>query len=285
MVGPYAGAGRDGARVAALELHMGLSANDVEGRAEDENIESLEVEVAAIHNIKRAGFGDDVVEHIHVVELAMADADEGRDTAAQVQQGMQFDGGFGGAESRPREQGQAEIDGGGIHGVDGGFQVGADRFGGVHGSGDTNQHLGQVGPDPPIVGLVGIRQSRARNPAAKPQVIESRLHRPEAGLDISQALAPSQLRECHREKLIHAGEATMSPVSTVATYTAVELMRGQMAHQLGENSAARVHPPLSQQTGNPRMKPKSPLRNSNRKRPERKSTPFAIMTCSRSPMR
>ena len=48
------------------------------------------------------------------MNLAVRNADEGRDVAAQVQQRVQFDGGLVLAEPGPREQRQTQVDGGRI---------------------------------------------------------------------------------------------------------------------------------------------------------------------------
>jgi hypothetical protein len=73
------------------------------------------------------------------------------------------------------------------------------------------------------------------------------------------------LGEGHREKLIHAREATMPLVAAVATNTAMELVSGKVADHLGEDSAAGVHAPLSAATA-VRQGAARPSRNSNRKR-------------------
>jgi hypothetical protein len=45
-----------------------------------------------------------LVEHIHVVHLAIGDADKRRDIAAQIEQCVHFYSPFAAAETRPREQ-------------------------------------------------------------------------------------------------------------------------------------------------------------------------------------
>jgi hypothetical protein len=47
-----------------------------------QRIETIEREVAAVHDIERARLGDEHIENIHVVELAVGDVDETGDTAA-----------------------------------------------------------------------------------------------------------------------------------------------------------------------------------------------------------
>ena len=74
----------------------------------------------------------------------------------------------------------------------------------MQGLGNADQVVCEVGEDAPIVSLVGVGQSRARNPAAKSHVVEFAAHRPQAGFDIAEALAVSELSESHRQILIPA---------------------------------------------------------------------------------
>lgn len=99
-----------GPRVAALEQCVGRSAHDEEGRLQLKAVRPLEVDVAAIHHIERAGFDGDLVEDVDVVYLAVGDADKGWDRAAQVQQRVQFDSRFVGAEPGPWKQCEGKID-------------------------------------------------------------------------------------------------------------------------------------------------------------------------------
>jgi hypothetical protein len=54
--------------------------------------------------------------------------DESRDVAAQIEQRVEFDGGLGALERRPGEQREAEIDGGGVEGIDGLAELGAEAI-------------------------------------------------------------------------------------------------------------------------------------------------------------
>jgi hypothetical protein len=69
-----------------------------------------EVHVAPIHHVEGAGLHGQDVEHVHIVQLAVADVDEGWNSPAQVQQRVQLDGRFGRAKRRPLEQAQTQIE-------------------------------------------------------------------------------------------------------------------------------------------------------------------------------
>src|SRR5206468_5182087 len=83
-----------------------------------ETIQPLEVEEAPIHDVERAGLGQQLIEDVDLVHLAVADVDEGRDVAAQIEQRVQFDRRLGRAKGCPRKHRQTQIDGRGIQRVD-----------------------------------------------------------------------------------------------------------------------------------------------------------------------
>jgi hypothetical protein len=61
-------------RVTAREHHVGFRAHHQEGGAEREGVETLEIDVAAVHDIERASFGIDLVEDVDVVHFAVSNA-------------------------------------------------------------------------------------------------------------------------------------------------------------------------------------------------------------------
>ncbi len=52
-----------------------------------QGVEPLEVQAAAIHHVVGAWFGDEQLQHIDIVELAVRDMDEGGNGSVQVEQG------------------------------------------------------------------------------------------------------------------------------------------------------------------------------------------------------
>ena len=89
-----------------------------------------------------------------------------------------------------------------------------------------------------------VGQRGAGDPTAKAHVVELRLLSPQAGFDIAQALPVGELRECHGQILVPAGEILRVAVSAVAGNAFVEFLVGQMLDQLRKHGAARVHPAL-----------------------------------------
>ena len=158
---------------------------------------------------------------------------------------MQFDRRFGAAKASPGEQRQAQVDGGGIEGIDGGVEIGADGLVSVHRAGDANEYLRQVFPNAPVMSLVGVGQRRTRDASPESQMVKPVCHRTQAGFDVTKALAPRQLGERHGKELVHAREATMPPLPAVAADAPMKLVSGEVVDQLREDGTAGVHGPLS----------------------------------------
>ena len=98
LVADQPGRAIDWMRVAALGLEVRLAAGHEEAAGLVEAVETLEVEEAAIHDVERAGLGQELIEDVDLVHLAVADIDEGRDVPAQIEQGMQLDRSLGRAD-------------------------------------------------------------------------------------------------------------------------------------------------------------------------------------------
>ena len=158
--------------------------------------------------------------------------DKRRDAALQVQQGMEFDGGLGLAEVRPGEHGQAQVDGGGVEGVDGVIEFQSQVVPGIQGPGETDEGLGEVGIQAPVALLVGVGQGIAGDAAAQSHVIEFILVRPQADFDITQALAVGELGEGQTEELVEAGKGFDVPIALITPDTAAEAVHGQVGHEL-----------------------------------------------------
>ena len=152
----------DGMRVAPLQNDVLLGADDEERRAEGEHEEAFEIDVGSIHNVEGAGLGVDFVKDVDVVHFAVGNADKCGDIAPQVQQGVHLHGSLALSELCPREQREAQVDGGRVQRVQTLIQVHADRVADVQGPRDANQDLGEIGIDPPVARFVGVSASVER---------------------------------------------------------------------------------------------------------------------------
>jgi len=93
-----------GPRVTAGAAEVLFGAGDEESGALMNPMPAGEVEIAAIHDVKRTGFPDDLVEDIDIMNTARGDNDDGGKVALEGQQRVPFDGGLVTAESSPRKQ-------------------------------------------------------------------------------------------------------------------------------------------------------------------------------------
>ena len=159
------------------------------------------------------------------------------------------------AKFGPREQGQTEVDGGRIQGIDRLIQFDTEGIGGVKFSGFRNKDLREVCINLPVPGLIGMGKGIAGNLSPDAQMIKSGLGCPQADLDISEAFAIGKLGEGHAEVLVPAGKADHLAVAVVLIDAFSELVCGDKVHQLGKDRSPGIHvlPPhsLMRETGTP----------------------------------
>jgi hypothetical protein len=72
LIADQAGGSIHGMGVAALDLEVGLAAGYEEAARLVHPMESLEIEIAPIHDIERTGLGQQLIEDIDLVHLAIA---------------------------------------------------------------------------------------------------------------------------------------------------------------------------------------------------------------------
>ena len=229
------------AGVAAGEAEVFLCASDEESGTQMQAMPACEVEIAAIHDVERAGLPDDLVEDIDIVDTAGRDNDDGRKVALEREQGVQFDGGFVAAEPGPRKQREAQVNGGGIQRVGGGLEIGEERIPGVKGGGLRDEYLGEVSEDAPVALFVGIGKRAAGGGLAETGVIEFGAEGGEAGFDVAETFPPGELGEGEDEELFVSGEFADAEVAVVTGDTLVEFVFGKEIQELGEDGATFVH--------------------------------------------
>ena len=248
-------------RVAPLCFEIGLRARDKERPGEMQSVQALEVEIAPVHHVKGARLGQQLVEHIDVVPLAVGDADEARNVAAQIDQCVQLDRRLGRTKRCPRKQRQAQIDRCGVQGVDGIFQIHAEGLVDVEPARDSDQVLGKLGIDAPVARFVRVGKRAPGHRSANAQVVKLRILGPKARFDVAQALAVAELGKRHAAKLIRATEIAHPMIAAVALDDAPESLPRQMIHQLREHQFADVHAPRPL----PRRREDCAFRRSNRR--------------------
>ena len=82
LVTDKSGGAINGSRIQPFELSVGLGSGDKEATRVVQGIKPIESQIAAVHDVKSAGFSDEYIENIHVVEPAVGDVDKAWDAAA-----------------------------------------------------------------------------------------------------------------------------------------------------------------------------------------------------------
>ncbi len=206
-------------------------------------VEAGKVYIRSIHDVDGASLDKKFVEDIDIVNFSMCDTYNNRDTAPQVQQGMEFDGGLALSEFGPREDRKTEIDDRGIEGVDRPVELQSEILGSVQFSGRLNQHLSEVGVDAPVAGFVGVGQGVSGDLAPNPHVIKLGFRHAQTRFDIPQTLPVGQLRKGHTEKLIPTRKTFHLVIAFVPFYTLAKLVRWYKIHQLSKNDSPDIHRP------------------------------------------
>ena len=179
-----------------------LGPGEEEGTDLVHQVQALEVQVGTVHDVDGSRFRGEDVEHVDVVELAVGNVHEARDGSAQVQQCVQLHGRLGGSEVGPGKDGQTQVDGGGVQGIDGIGQLYGERFADIEPAGTGDEALGKIRLDAPVATLVGSGQGgashRRRLRLAGPRkagMVELGGMGRQARFDVAQALPQRELGE------------------------------------------------------------------------------------------
>lgn len=241
LVETQAGGFVHGAGVTACAAEVLFGAGDEESAALVEPMPPGKVEVAAIHDVERAGFPDQLVEDIDVMHTAGGDNDDGGKVALESQQGVEFDGGLVLPKRGPRKQRETQVNGGGIQCIGGGLEFKTERLIGVKRGGLPDEDLGEVSEDAPVAIFVGVGQGAAGGGLADAGVVEFWAEGCQAGFDVAQTFAPGQLSKRQHEELFVGGEFADAAVAVVTGDTLVEFVFGEEVEELGEDGATFVH--------------------------------------------
>src|SRR5579885_682338 len=101
--------------------------------------------------------------------------------------------------------------------------------------------LGQAFPQPPIPLLVGLRQSGFGDRFAKPQMVKRLRLGVQAGGNVPQSLAQSQLRQRHADKLLTTAEMPHPRLDMVTFDQTVEPLAMDKVEDLRQHETARIH--------------------------------------------
>jgi len=86
LIAAQAGCLVDGVRINTSILQIGFGTRDEESLGLMQDIEPSEIDITAIHDIETAGLESQLIENIHIPQLAVRDVNEGRNRSAQIEQ-------------------------------------------------------------------------------------------------------------------------------------------------------------------------------------------------------
>ena len=228
--------------ITPFELGIALGASDKERVGLMNHEQALEIQIAAIQQVKRARLDAQLVQGVDLVGLAVGDMYESGDIAPQIQQGVQPHSRLGLPKRCPRKHRQTQVDGSCVEGIHRSIQLDSQRLVRVQRAGDTDQMQRQIGIDLPRTRRVCVGQRVARNRrATKPHVVQPLGLGAQVDLDIAQRLPIGQLRECHRKELIQTREVVDFVIAPVFGDAAAKGAQGQMRHELRKHEFALVH--------------------------------------------
>jgi hypothetical protein len=154
---------------------------------------------------------------------------------------MHLDPRLGGAEVGPAEQGQRQIDGRRVQRIDRVLQLDAQVLADIQPPRLGHQSHGQIAPESPVAVLVRLGQRGTCDGPGESKVVERLGLRVQAGLDIAQAVPPSQLGKDHADELLAASEMASALRRAVSTRKAVECLPVDEVENLGQHETAGVH--------------------------------------------
>ena len=197
---------------------------------------------------KTAGLQAKMVQKGGIVHTRTCDLNEGWNVAAKVEQRVHFDTRTALGCRGPVKQAQAQIDGGGVDGINTLIQVQPNCILAVKAASDTDEVQGKVFKDPAVSSLVGIGQSGAGNLAAKPCVVKLARVRAQAKLNVTKACSRCELGKHHAQELVPVREAERGVAPGIALDAIAKNRLWEVFVELRENKLAFVHGRTSQKS-------------------------------------
>jgi hypothetical protein len=204
-------------------------------------VETGEIDICLVENINGSNLEDKIVERVDIVYFPIGNTDHNGDVAPEIQKGVELHRSFVFSELGPGKYRETEIDGCGIEGIYGIFQLQAEVFVRIQLPGDFYQYLSEVGVDSPVAVFVGMSQSISWDVAPDAHVIQLRLRHTKACLYVSKTFPIRELGEGHAEKLIQTGKRYHFVVAVVTIYALAKMERWNEIHDLRKNGFADIH--------------------------------------------
>jgi hypothetical protein len=224
-------------RVKAPGVHVAFGTGHKEGAGLMHLKQASKLDVASVLDVECTSFQNQDIQNINLVHLAIADVEEGRNRASEVQQGVQHDGCLCFAKQRPVKQAQIHIDGVGIQCLDRFLEIEPQVLVYIKLESVPVQNCSQVVLDSTVARLVGIGQVRAVNAVAQSHGVKLARIGSKRHFDLS----PSQLGKSHDSKLLRESQAPHARVVVIAGHDARKACPWGELHDLREQGLADIH--------------------------------------------
>lgn len=225
-------------------VEVALRANHEVSHALVETIQTQEIDVATVHNVKSSRFQNQLIQDVDIVNAPSGDCDITRDAAAKIQQCMCFDRRFVFAKLCPGKKRETQIDSCRIESINRLVQTQPEILVLVEFSSSANQNLTQIGPNAPIAAFVRIGKCAARHLRPNSHMVEFGFHRAQTSFDIAEAFPISQLSESHAEELVQARKFLNLVIAMITIHALSKFVQRNKIQNLGEYSSSDVHRPL-----------------------------------------
>ena len=233
----------DWTRLTQAKSHIAFCPDDKVGVRAFDSKESGKVQVSTVEDIDASCFKEHPIHEVNVMNRSLCNLHENRDRTSQVNLSVEFNRGFSPAEMSPRKHRQAQINRGGIDGINHLVDVEPVGVFPIKSSCFANQHLRECFVNTPVTMLVRISEIGSCDVASDTHRVEMRASS-QAGFNISKTLPESYLSKSHSKKLISGSHAFTRSRHRVKRHAAIELLAVDEIGNLSENKAASVHPLL-----------------------------------------
>ena len=208
-----------------------------------DTMKPTKIDISTIHYINASCLEENLVQDVHVVDTALCNADEYRDGAAQIHQGVQLDGRLGLPECGPGEHRKAKIDGRRIECVNHLVDIQTMAFRGIQPPCLADKNLSQIPINAPIPVLVRVSQIGSGDVAPDSHRIQMAAAA-KTGFDVSKTLPVGHLRKRHAQELVACSECATAPWHGISGNASFEMLPMKHVRDLRENESSRVHPLL-----------------------------------------
>lgn len=218
-----------------------LGPNNEESSLYMDGLQSVKIDIAAIHRINSVLPYRHFAEHSYVMNLARCDRHICRDRAAQVTERVPLNSRLCLSKFCPRGQGNTEIDGRGIKGRQRLLQFDGKRFIPIKPLSNADQNVPKILQNAVNPSFVGVGESCPANRTTKSDVLEFVAMGIQACFNVPQAFATRKLGICQAKGMVEGAEAPNPVFSGMPASAQIKVMPGKKLKHLPENGFDSVH--------------------------------------------